>query len=57
MKRNNNGFKKPRATARYTVSPGELKFHDLDIDDAAIAAGGTISQVSCNLIAQGVTES
>ncbi len=35
----------------------ELKFHDLDIDDAAIAVGGTISQDSINLIAQGVTES
>ncbi len=35
----------------------ELKFHDLDIDDAVVAAGGTIAQASCNLIAQGVTES
>ncbi len=39
------------------VSNPELKFHDLDINDAAIASGGTISQVSCNIIAQGVTES
>lgn len=35
----------------------ELKFHDLDIDDATIAAGGTIAQASCNIIAQGTTES
>ncbi len=35
----------------------ELKFHDLDIDDADIAAGGTIAQVTCNEIAQGTTES
>lgn len=35
---------------------GELKFHDLDIDDATIAANGTIAQASCNIIAQGVTE-
>ncbi len=37
--------------------PGaELKFHDLDIDDAVVATNGTIAQSSCNLIAQGVTE-
>ncbi len=36
---------------------GELKFHDLDIDDATIAGGALIAQASCNLIAQGVTES
>ncbi len=35
---------------------GELKFHDLDIDDAVIATGGTIAQASCNIIIQGVTE-
>ncbi len=35
---------------------GELKFHDLDIDDATIASGATIAQDSCNKIAQGVTE-
>ncbi len=34
----------------------ELKFHDLDVDDAAIAAGATIAEDSCNTIAQGVTE-
>ncbi len=43
---------------RYAGNKGpELKFHDLDIDDAVVAAGGTIAQASCNLIAQGVTES
>ncbi len=35
----------------------ETKFHDLDIDDAIIAVGGTIAQVSCLTIAQGTTES
>lgn len=42
---------------RFTGPSAELKFHDLDIDDAAVAVGGTIAQSSCNLIAQGVTES
>ncbi len=41
---------------RYSGRNSELKFHDLDIDDAVIAAAGTITP-SCNLIAQGVTES
>ncbi len=39
-----------------TVSGGELKFFDLDIDDAVVAASGVIAQDSCNKIAQGVTE-
>jgi hypothetical protein len=43
--------------ARNGTVGAELKFHDLDIDDAVVAANGTIAQVSCNLIAQGVTES
>ncbi len=34
----------------------ELKFHDLDINDTSVAAGGTIVEDSCNSIAQGVTE-
>ncbi len=34
----------------------ELKFHDVDVDDAAIAAGATIAQNSCNLIPQGTSE-
>ncbi len=36
---------------------GEKKFFDLDIDDAAIAAGATIVIDSVNKIAQGTTES
>ncbi len=37
---------------------GELKFHDLDVDDGLIATGGTIfAPGSVNEIAQGVTES
>ncbi len=34
---------------------GELKFHDVDLDDAVIAAGGVVVP-SVNLIAQGTTE-
>lgn len=34
---------------------GELKFHDVDLDDAAIAQAGTLT-ASINLIPQGVTE-
>ncbi len=37
--------------------PGELKFHDVDIDDAIIGAGGTIENGgTINIIPQGVTE-
>ncbi len=36
---------------------GEMKFHDLAVDDTAIATGGTIASLSLNLIAQGTTES
>ncbi len=42
---------------RYSGKSAELKFHDLDIDDGTVAAAGTIAQVSCNVIAQGNTES
>ncbi len=35
---------------------GELKFHDVDHDDAGIAANFTLNTTSINLIAQGVTE-
>ncbi len=34
----------------------ELKFHDLDVNDIAVAAGANIVAPSCNLIAQNVTE-
>ncbi len=38
-------------------SSGELKFHDIDIDDAAIAQNGTIQNTgTINIIPQGVTE-
>ncbi len=39
-----------------TAVGGEMKFHDLDIDDATIAIGGTIVALSVNLIGQGVEE-
>ncbi len=41
---------------RYTGPSQELKFHDLDIDDAAVAAGATVAIDSVNKIAQGTTE-
>ncbi len=41
---------------RYSGRNQELKFHDLDLDDAAVSAGGTVTD-SLNKIAQGVTES
>ncbi len=40
---------------RFSGEPVELKFHDVDLDDAVISAAGTITN-SINLIAQGVTE-
>lgn len=61
------GFKKGRSAAwvpryqsrgRKAVANGEMKFHDVDVDDAAIAQNGTIQNAgSVNLIGQGVTES
>ncbi len=42
--------------ARSGASVGELKFHDLDIDDAVVSATGSITALSCNLIAQGTSE-
>ncbi len=42
--------------ARPRVSSGELKFHDLDIDDASIAANGNIAEDSCLTIPEGVGE-
>ena len=60
-------YKKPRIVPGYTRSSGffgrfkgsdrEMKFHDIDVDDAVIAAGGTIAEDSCVVIPQGVTES
>ncbi len=42
---------------RFSGAQGELKFHDVDVDDASIAANGTIlNSGSINLIPQGVTE-
>ncbi len=54
-KRRRRGPLFPRRGTRLAL--GELKFHDLDIDDAVIATGGNIAQDSCNIIAQGTTES
>ncbi len=40
---------------RYTGRSGELKFHDVDLDDGSIAGAGTIT-ATINIIPQGVTE-
>ncbi len=48
---------RPRFTGRKAVFNGELKFHDLDIDDAVVATGGTIAEDSVLTIVQGTTES
>ncbi len=61
-KRGANGrfVKRGRFQARYrgrtSFARGELKFHDVDLDDATIGVNGNIT-ASINLIAQGVTES
>ncbi len=41
---------------RYASRAGELKFHDVDLDDAVVAAGGAVT-ATVNIIPQGVTES
>ncbi len=42
---------------RFSGPTAELKFHDLDVDDVAIAINGTIAEDSVLTIAQGNTES
>lgn len=42
---------------RYRGEAGELKFHDIDVDDATIAGGGVIQKNSIVGIAQGTGES
>jgi len=41
---------------RFSGKNAELKFHDVDLDDAVVAVTGTVTP-SVNLIAQGITES
>lgn len=41
---------------RFNGIDGELKFHDVDLNDAQVAANGVVTD-SINLIAQGITES
>lgn len=41
---------------RYQPGGTEVKFHDIDIDDAVIESTGSILLDSCNKIPQGVTE-
>ncbi len=43
---------------RFSGANAELKFHDIDVNDAVVAAGAVVQNTgSINLIAQGVTES
>ncbi len=44
-----------RTVGYYGAAQKELKFHDVDLDDATVATGGTVT-ASVNLIPQGVTE-
>ncbi len=56
--RGNGGGKRRRVYApRRKAILGELKFHDLDIDDAVVAVNGNIARVSCLTIAEGNGES
>ncbi len=41
---------------RYAGREGELKFHDVDLDDAVVSGTGTVT-ATINIIPQGVTES
>ncbi len=52
------GFQRTAGYYGRFTGPGapELKFHDIDINDADVAINGTILEDSCNAIAQGVTE-
>lgn len=57
-------FKAPRQVGVFRRYRGrragprsEFKFHDLDVNDAAIATNGNIAEDSCNTIVQGITES
>ncbi len=54
------GYRRSTYAARYRgggYNPyKELKFHDLQIDDAIIATAGTIIAPSCNLIVQGALD-
>ncbi len=46
----------PYAAPRYSgPMPGELKFHDVALDDAVVAVGGNVT-ATINVIPQGVTE-
>lgn len=49
-------YRKSGYYGRFRNTGGELKFHDVDNDDAVVDSGGSVTN-SINLIAQGVTES
>ncbi len=56
---NNRGYTRTSGYyGRYAPTGGELKFHDVDVDDAVIAQNGVIQNTgTINIIAQGTTES
>lgn len=58
IQRGQRGYLRTAGYYRQTAAKAsvELKFHDVDLDDAVVATGGTITD-SINKIAQGVTES
>ncbi len=41
---------------RFQPSHGEMKFHDVDVNSAAVAATGVIASTTINIIAQNTTE-
>ncbi len=52
------GAPSPRRRRRRVpvARPGEIKFHDLDVDDAVVATGGTIAEDSLLTIPEGIGE-
>lgn len=45
----------PQRRGRRAIQNGELKFHDVDLDDALVATGGTVTP-TVNIIVQGIAE-
>ncbi len=55
--RNVGFYRRSGFYGRFAGTGGEMKFHDLDIDDAVVAVNGTIAEDSCITIAEGNGES
>ncbi len=56
MSSSNRGYLRTGGYYGRFANGGEMKFHDVDLDDAVVASGGTITD-TVNIIAQGSTES